>query len=376
MSTQIVHQQPPAPLDTFRDHVQLTAASPEVAASRPLSLTVESAIAAAAGKSVQTERAYRRGIFEFVQFLDSRADDARFHYANWFPLAVERSVGRRTLYDYNPDAPSAVLWLVNAGMLDAFALDVAERADGSVVAASTVEARVHAVRTFLRVALRDGVITLEQGQQMGLSPYRARRSRHQRVVGRRLSVAEVKKLRAAVDVSETRGVRDRALLDCMLYAGLRRSEVASLRGGDVVLDQGRYWLHVTGKGGKARKLKVHDVLYRSLAAWRAETGGDDADAPVFTSVDRWGNIKPLAIDPNVIERITAEYAHAAGIASAAGTGKLAPHDLRRTCARNAYDHGASLLQVQQMLGHADPKTTAAYIGAGEEEVTAVDCVRY
>ena len=49
----------------------------------------------------------------------------------------------------------------------------------------------------------------------------------------------------------------------------------------------------------------------------------------------------------------------------------------RTCARNAYDNGASLLLVQAMLGHSDPKTTARYIGAyDQDENTAVDYVRY
>ena len=60
-----------------------------------------------------------------------------------------------------------------------------------------------------------------------------------------------------------------------------------------------------------------------------------------------------------------------------GKGRLGAHDLRRTCARNAYDNGATLLQVQQMLGHADPKTTALYIGLNQYDTdTAVDYVRY
>jgi integrase len=43
----------------------------------------------------------------------------------------------------------------------------------------------------------------------------------------------------------------------------------------------------------------------------------------------------------------------------------------------AYDNGASLLLVQSMLGHSDPKTTARTIGAYEEDDnTAVDYVRY
>ena len=360
-------------LDSFREHVQLTAASHEVAAKQPIGATVESTIAAAAGNSKQTERAYRKAIFDFLTFLDAQANGVHDQYPHWFPIVEARTVGRRTVYDYNPQTPSAVLWLVNAAVMDTFALELSEQ-----VSQRTVEARVNAVRTFLSVALRDNVITQEQGQQLGLKPYKPKRRRQNEVVGRRLAVAEVKKLRRAIDAESVRGKRDKAILDCMLFAGLRRSEVANLQAVNIVRDQGRYWLQIDGKGSKTRKLKIHDQLYASLTAWMNEAGLTFHDErPIFASVDKWGNVKETQIDPNVIERITAEYATAAQLAPAAGKRKLAPHDLRRTCARNAYDNGATLLQVQQMLGHSDPKTTSAYIGAGQDDDnTAVDCVRY
>ena len=79
----------------------------------------------------------------------------------------------------------------------------------------------------------------------------------------------------------------------------------------------------------------------------------------------------------MIERIVGEYGHSAGIAQASGSAKLSPHDLRRTFARQSYDNGATLIQVQIALGHSDPKTTARYIGADlPDDDTAVDFVRY
>ena len=56
---------------------------------------------------------------------------------------------------------------------------------------------------------------------------------------------------------------------------------------------------------------------------------------------------------------------------------LSPHDLRRTAARTAFDRGANLVQVQAMLGHASPDTTARYIGSYEsDDTTAVDFITY
>jgi integrase len=164
----------------------------------------------------------------------------------------------------------------------------------------------------------------------------------------------------------------------MLFAGLRRFEVAGLTGRDIQPDGGRFWLNLTTtKGGKPRRVKIHDTLYKSIMAWRNVAGnvfGDDT--PIFLSDNKGDNIQNTPIADNVIERIVREYAQAAELVGTLGR-KLAPHDLRRTCARNAYDNGATLLQVQQMLGHSDPKTTSRYIGADfNDDDTAVDRLKY
>lgn len=64
---------------------------------------------------------------------------------------------------------------------------------------------------------------------MGLKAYQQRQKRDEMPVGRRLSTAEVRDLRRAVDDRTNKGKRDLAILDTMLFAGLRREEVASLR---------------------------------------------------------------------------------------------------------------------------------------------------
>jgi len=146
-----------------------------------------------------------------------------------------------------------------------------------------------------------------------------------------------------------------------------------------VLDNGRRWLRLTGKGTKTRRVKVHDQWHKSLGLWMQAAGiawdeaGDQARArALFVSVNKGDTIHAGAerIDANVVERIVAEYAQAAEL------GKVEPHDLRRTAARNAYDNGAGLLEIQHWLGHSDPKTTAHYIGVNEDDGSAVDRVRY
>ena len=59
-------------------------------------------------------------------------------------------------------------------------------------------------------------------------------------------------------------------------------------------------------------------------------------------------------------------------ASEAGIANLAPHDLRRTCARLCHGSGGELEQIQFLLGHASVQTTERYIGSKQKLQDAVN----
>jgi integrase len=340
---------------------------------RPLADLVAATLTAA-GRSQATQRAYQTAIGLFIQYLDqARGDTVPADLAaDWRPFATAQTEGKRTVWAFRP--PAVVLRLVDAQLLDGFR--AWRTAQGDSV--NTAAQRVYAVRTFLSVALRDGVLTDDQARTLGLQAYRACQPRTQQPVGRRLTAGEVQALREAVATTTAKGRRDRAILDVMLYAGLRREEVADLELAAFRSDGGRWWMVFSGKGQKTRRLKVHDALYQSLSAWLDAAGLTfGGDGPVFRSFDRGDHVTGNGIDASLIGRLVARYGHAAGLAAERGSHQLSAHDLRRTCARNAYTNGASLLLVQAMLGHEDPKTTARYIGADEtDDDTAVDYVRY
>jgi integrase len=287
-------------------------------------------------------------------------------------FAEANTEGRRTIWTFRP--PAAVLRLVDAPLLDGFRAWREAAGDSG----NTATVRVYAVRTLLAVALRDGILTSDQALALGLTAYRQRRKRTTQPVGRRLTPSEVRLLRGVVDTTSSKGKRDLAILDVMLFLGLRREEVADLDLSTFRQDGGRWWLILTGKGDKPRRLKLHDVLYNSLTAWLQAVGLSlGGEGPVFRSFDRGDHVTTKRIGVSLIGQLVATYGYAAGIAAERGPNQLSPHDLRRTCARNAFENGASLLLVQAMLGHEDPKTTAHYIGAFEaDDDTAVDYVRY
>jgi len=344
----------------YAELVPVDAAAERAALARekqhePIAQLVEKTVSLA-GASPHTRRAYREGIGRFLQYLEA-VWDAQLppSAAAVRPFAEKRKEGRRTVWVYRP--PAGILKKLTPDDLLGFEAWLLEQGDSP----STAEMRGYIARTFLAVAASDNIITPMHANEMGVKPYRPKRKRHQKPVGRRLSAPEVQALRAAVDTSTLKGKRDLAILDLMLYLGLRSEEVAKITPDAFEQDLGRWWLIVEGKGAKPRKVKVHDAAFLSLSAWLDAAGLGkigEGDTPAFVGVLKGGRLSATAINTAVIRRIVAEYGHAAGLAPLTGAGRLSPHDLRRTAARNAFDNGASLLLVQRMLGHASPQTTA------------------
>ncbi len=354
---------------------ELSSVSPEVALQRPLAELV-SAYLTASAESEKSARAYQTAVGLFLEYLGERLST---HLPmDWRPLARAGKDGRKTVWEFRGLA--GVLRTVYAGVLDDFTSWRAAKGDSR----KTLALRRSAVRTFLEIAFRDGVLTQEQAVNMGLKAYRRRQRRDEKPVGRRLKPDEVRKLRATIQLqarSDRKVKRDLALIDLMLFAGLRVEEVSKLELQDFRQDGGRWWIVLEGKGKKTRRIKLHDTLFKSLLAWLDALDPDIAfgqgSGALFYNLNKGGKTTGRALNSSVLGRLVAEYGAAAGLAPQLGENRLSPHDLRRTCARNAYDNGANLLLVQALLGHADPKTTTQYIGAYEQDDdTAVDYVRY
>lgn len=322
---------------------------------------------AAVGGSENTKRSYRRGWSDFLAFLGS-----------WWgvDLATETKEPRedgklmRTIWAYAGD--TRIFGMIEPSLRDAF--DQALQATG--LEGNSRSQRLNSVNTLLSIAYRDGYIQDDQARRLSIKAYKRRQKRDVKPVGRRLSREEVRALRATIDLTarhDYKKARDLAIIDLMLFAGLRREEVSSLSGSSFYQDGGRWWARIRGKGDKTRRVKVHDALYRTLETWANLTGITlgGGHGPLFQNVTKSGKPTGKALNASVIGRLVNEYGSLAGL-----TG-IAPHDLRRTCARNAYDNGATVYQVQTMLGHSSPETTIRYIGALEDDTnTAVDHIKY
>ncbi len=170
---------------------------------------------------------------------------------------------------------------------------------------------------------------------------------------RGLTNAEVDALLAAPDEATPLGLRDAAMLELLYGAGLRVSELVSLRIDDVVRTAG--FLRVTGKGAKERPVPVHHGALALLDRYERDSRrvllaktGSWPDALFVTARGR-GMTRQ-----NFWKRVRL-HARRAGIKT-----HVHPHRLRHSFATHLLEGGADLRSVQQLLGHADLSTTEVY----------------
>ena len=147
--------------------------------------------------------------------------------------------------------------------------------------------------------------------------------------------------------------RDRAIVEVLYGSGIRVSELCGLDVEDLDLDCGT--ANVLGKGEKRRTVPLTPAAVDALRAhltWRRS-------GPVFR---RSGDDARLA--PRLAREILARRAARAAIPHSS------PHTLRHTCASHMLRHGAYLFNVQDLLGHVHPQTTALYLHRMPVERTA------
>jgi integrase len=89
-----------------------------------------------------------------------------------------------------------------------------------------------------------------------------------------------------------------------------------------------------------------------------------ADGPVFSYVNRGGQIRETALSEKVVWQLIRPYVEAAGV------GGIAPHDCRCTCPKLCRAAGGELEQIPMLLGHASVQTTERYLGTKRDLVNA------
>lgn len=155
-------------------------------------------------------------------------------------------------------------------------------------------------------------------------------------------------LQALLRAADGHSPRSSAAVALLILSGLRVSEALSADVRDLTTDTGHRVLVITRKGGKTGKVAVPAPAYDRLHTY---LDGRDT-GPLFLAATGAGRYTP-----QMFARQLRRLAVTAGLEDA---DRLHPHSLRHSFATRAFDLGLPLQDVQDALGHADPRTTRRY----------------
>lgn len=215
--------------------------------------------------------------------------------------------------------------------------------------AATVHRIVTTLRTLFSFLAEEGLVPHDPSTR--LEPPRVSRP----VPGNTLTPAEVRRLLAAPDRTIPKGLRDRALLEVLYGAGLRRGEALALDLGDLDHHERELWIR-QGKGGKGRVLPLIPSAWRQLMSYLERgrpaltSAHPDSGRAVFLSS------RGRRVSESSILKLLRTHAATARIPK-----RLTPHTLRRSFATELHKRGASLRVIQELLGHASLDTTMLYL---------------
>ena len=230
------------------------------------------------------------------------------------------------------------------------------------LAPSTINVRLAAVRRLAYEAADTGLLSpdlaagirrVKGAKRLGVS------------IGNWLTIEQVRVLLRKSPSDDLRAKRDGAILAVLVGCGLRRAELVALKTSDFQIRE-EHWViaDLIGKGKHIRTVPVPAWVKRTIDTWTS--AGEITSGTIFRRVNRYGKVCGEGITPKAIWHVVKRAAQRVGIAN------LAPHDLRRTCARLCHLAGGELEQIQFLLGHASVQTTERYLGCKQKLRHAVN----
>ncbi len=286
-------------------------------------------------------------------------------------LEKERDVSPNTLLAYGRDLDAFCAWLSRDGGIDGWAW---EQVDRLVVrgfmahltrrglAKRSIARTLSAVRTFYRWMHRQEMVASNPLRGVG-SP---KLDKH---LPAWLDRTQVETLFAAAELRAQGGrfedVRNLAMLELFYSSGLRVSELAGIRAGELDLMSGQ--VKVRGKGRKERIVPIGDHATRALRQYEARR--DTLVSDVGAAADRgalWLSHRGTRLGVRAVQLAMTRLLDLVG--EDAG---LSTHSLRHTFATHLLDAGADLRAVQELLGHASVRTTQVYTHTSVERLKQV-----
>jgi site-specific recombinase XerD len=230
------------------------------------------------------------------------------------------------------------------------------------LAPSTINVRLAAIRRLAYEAADTGLLSPELAA--GIARVKGAKRLGVRI-GNWLTVEQGKTLLQTSCSDTVRGKRDHAILSVLLGCGLRRAELVTVRIEDLQIREDHWVIaDLIGKSRHVRTVPMPTWVKRLVDEWIMKA--DITTGNIFRKVSKKGAVSEMGITPKAIWHVVKAAAQRAGILN------LAPHDLRRTCARLCHLAGGELEQIQFLLGHVSVHTTERYLGCKQKLRHAVN----
>lgn len=275
-------------------------------------------------------------------------------------LEIEKNSSKLTIRNYRfylkrfsewlaINHPQITLKKITVDVVRSYRLWLSDYVDDKGITLMRVTQSYHiiALRSFLRFLVRNDIDTL--------SPEKIDLPKGESKSLKFLGQEHLRELMNSVDISDEKGLRDRAILELLFSTGLRVSELCRLNRDQMNFKTQEFG--VIGKGGRARVVFLSDsaILWLTKYFDRRE----DNFQPVFIryakGIDPINQGERMRLTPRSIERIVTKYVRRAKLPVDA-----TPHTLRHSFATDLLYNGADLRSVQEMLGHKNISTTQIY----------------
>lgn len=268
-------------------------------------------------------------------------------------LALEQGLADNTCQAYRRDLADVIEYCDREGVVDWQSVQPAhlsgylEQLFDLGVAAATVNRRLSAIRHFYRHLQREGLVKANPAVLM-------QSTKKRRSLPEVLTVTEIETVIASIDRITPNGLRDWAIIEMLYGCGLRVSELTGLRR-EWFLADGRA-LNVTGKGNKQRLVPVPGQALHAVNRYLREVRPELAKKSIKARDFVFLSMKQCApMSRQAVWMLIKHYVAAAGLLV-----PVTPHTFRHSYATHLLEGGASLRDVQELLGHVSIETTDIY----------------
>jgi site-specific recombinase XerD len=233
---------------------------------------------------------------------------------------------------------------------------------------ATVKQHLAAIRMLFDWLVTGGIVPFNPA-----SSVRGPRMSYRRGKTPILDAEECRQLIDSIDVATIAGMRDRALIGCLVYSFARVSAAIGMDRGDYRTQGKKTTFRLHEKGGKFNEVPAHHIAEQYMDEYLAAARiiHSHKDTPLFRSLNRRRRITDRRLDRREALDIIKRRARRAGLPS-----DICCHTFRGTGITNYLENGGDRSKAAQIAGHASERTTSLYDRRNQEvERSEIERVR-